>query len=74
MLFAKRLANARKRLGLTTKELADKIGVSRSYISLLENYNRLPGKSILPKIASALGVKKTTITDWYLKTLEEKLK
>ena len=47
---------ARKRAGMTQKELAEKLNISYVNISQLENDQRSPGLDTLQKIASALGV------------------
>ena len=55
--FARRLKRERKRAGLTQEELADKTGLSVTFIGLLETAQRRPSIKSLQKIASALGVK-----------------
>ena len=57
--FGKRLREERQKLGLTVETLAKACGTSRSYITLIENDRRLPGKKVLPKIALALQIKTT---------------
>ena len=71
MLFAKRLFAERKKLCLSTQELAKKVGVSRSYITLLENGKRPPTKTIITKIAKGLRVKSWLVKVWFL---EDQLK
>lgn len=61
MKFAENLRAKRENLGLTTEELANRVHVSRSYITLLENGKRSPGKTILPKIARALRLEKSVV-------------
>ncbi|NQU78017.1 helix-turn-helix transcriptional regulator [Candidatus Falkowbacteria bacterium] len=46
---------ARTKLGLTQKELADKVGTKQSSIARIENGNHLPSISFLQKIARAMG-------------------
>lgn len=72
-LFGERMRAERKKYRLTTKELATLCGVARSYITLIENGKRLPGKKIIPKIADALHLKTNIIINWYLEDLREKL-
>lgn len=74
MSFAENLRQKREELGLTAEELANRIHVSRSYITLLENGNRIPGKTLLPRIARALRLEKKVVLDWYLEYQEKKLK
>lgn len=73
MKFAENLRAKRENLGLTAEELANRVHVSRSYITLLENGKRLPGKTLLPKIARALKLEKNVIVEWYLAEQKEKL-
>jgi len=73
MLFGKRLFTERKKNKLSAQALAEACSISRSYITLIENGNRLPGKKIIPKIAIALHLKTNIIINWYLEDLREKL-
>lgn len=74
MFFAQKLRAQREKLGLSVEELANRIRVSRSYITLIENGKRLPGKTLLPKIARALRVEKQVVVNWYLQEQKEELK
>jgi transcriptional regulator with XRE-family HTH domain len=57
MHIGDRLARQRKTLGLTQQALADKSGVRRSYIALLESHqNDNPTAQALRRLARALGV------------------
>ena len=73
MLFADNLRATREKLGLSAEELATRIHVSRSYITLLENGKRSPGKTLIPKIARALRLEKSLVVGWYLADQKEKL-
>ena len=73
MLFAENLRSIREKLGLSAEELAKRVHVSRSYITLLENGKRLPGKTLIPKIARALRLEKSVVVEWYLADQQEKL-
>lgn len=73
-LFGDQLATARKQKNFTSESLAQSCGVSRSYITLIENGQRLPGPKTIPKIAQALGLETHIIVNWYLESLREKLK
>ncbi len=73
MLFGTRLRAERKKRSMTTQVFADLCGVSRSYITLIENGRRLPGKKVIPNIAKTLKVKKTIVINWYLEDIREKL-
>lgn len=70
-----KLKEARIRLGINQKELADKIDLSPSFISQVENSQISPSLSSFLQICSALGinpgdfleVKKTDIASWLIK-------
>ena len=51
-------------LKMTQTELARRIGVARSYISLLENDQRPLTDDLLQKISAALGCKPEELTQW----------
>lgn len=72
-LFGEQLREERKKQGLTIQMVAEACGTSRSYITLIENGRRLPGKKILPKIAGALHIETVVVLNWYLEDLREKL-
>jgi len=74
MGFGGRLREERKKQGLTVQMIANTCGTSRSYITLIENGKRLPGKKILPQIASSLNLQTSTVLNWYLEDIREKLK
>jgi transcriptional regulator with XRE-family HTH domain len=71
MRFGKRLRAERKKNNLSTDAFAKACGVSRSYITLIENGKRLSGKKLLPKIALALNLKTNIVLNWYLENLRE---
>jgi len=73
MGFGKRLHTKRKELNLTATVLAKKCGISRSYITLIENDKRLPGIKVLPKIADALNLRTNIVLNWYLEDLRNKI-
>jgi transcriptional regulator with XRE-family HTH domain len=51
-----RLREARKNAGLTLKELAEKTGLTRGYLSLVETNDRAPSKTAVKVICGALGI------------------
>ena len=55
--MATRLRLLRERRGLTQEQLAEKSGVSRTYLARLETGRQDPTLSTLEKLAKALGVK-----------------
>jgi transcriptional regulator with XRE-family HTH domain len=73
MIFGIKIKKERVKAKLSALSLANLCGVSRSYITLIENGKRLPGKKIIPKIASALKIKTNVIINWYLEDMREKL-
>ena len=73
-LFGEQLRKERKKQGLTVKVIAKNCETSRSYITLIENGKRMPGKKIIPKIAMALNLKTTIVLNWYLEDIRLKIK
>ena len=73
-LFGEQLRKERRKKGLTALAIAKSCGVSRSYITLIENGQRLPGKKNISKIAVALGVKTGVVLNWYLEDISQKVK
>ena len=73
MSFAKNLRTERKKLGLSAKELAKRVHVSRSYITLLESDKRSPTKTIVAKIAKGLEVESWVVEEWFLEDQLKKL-
>lgn len=61
--FAERLKRVRKQLGVTQEDLADKAGVSRSYLSEAEHARHLVGIEFIIKISDALGVSAGVLLD-----------
>lgn len=55
-----KIKDAREAARLTQKELAEKVEVSREYISAIENGRYNPSLNLLKKIAKALN---TTVKD-----------
>ena len=71
--FGKHLREERKRQSLTAETLAKTCGISRSYIALIENEKRFPGKKILPRLATALNIKTTIVLNWYLEDISNEM-
>ena len=71
--FGKQIREERRKQGTTAMALAKVCGVSRSYITLIENSKRLPGRKKIPKIAAALHLKTGTVLNWYLEDLSQKI-
>jgi len=72
-LFCDQLRSERKKRGMTAQELADMCGISRSYVTLIENGARMPGKTIIPLIAKSLKLKKAVVLSWYLEDIRIKM-
>lgn len=72
--FGTNLRNNRKNLNMTAEKIAKICGTSRSYITLMENDKRLPGKKVLPKIATALNLKTVVVLNWYLQDVDQKMR
>ena len=53
--FGKRIKQLRLEQDMTQQNLADKIGVDRSYMGFLERGERNPSLEVIIKIAKALG-------------------
>ncbi len=53
--FGSLLRNRRKKLKLTTEELAKRASVDRTYITKIEKDDKLPSPAIMEKIANALS-------------------
>jgi transcriptional regulator with XRE-family HTH domain len=73
MSFGEKLLKERKKHNLSAQAIAEACGIARSYITLIENGKRLPGRKVIPKIALALNLKTDIIVNWYLEDLREKL-
>lgn len=58
------IQKARKKLGITQKELAEKVGVSAPAIMRYEKGQREPNKEIIEKIATALNISPTSLMNW----------
>jgi ribosome-binding protein aMBF1 (putative translation factor) len=54
--FGSRLRDLRFNKGLSQTELINKVGISKGYLSDLENDKRTPGADVLYKLARELGV------------------
>lgn len=51
-----RLAEVRKHAGLSQAEMAEQLGLSRNFISLMENGNRIPSDRTVSDICREFGV------------------
>lgn len=57
------LRRYRDKVGLSQQQLADKVGITKSYISSLELGYRAPNLNLLVRIALALGVSPGMLVD-----------
>lgn len=55
--LGRRLQKVRQDKGLTQEELAEKLGVSTTWIGYIETGYRVPNLKMVYRIANALGVK-----------------
>jgi transcriptional regulator with XRE-family HTH domain len=60
------IRHARTSLGLTTHSLSLKLGISRSYLTLIETGVRPLPKRLVNPLSSSLNISKNTIKEWYL--------
>jgi transcriptional regulator with XRE-family HTH domain len=51
-----KLQSARKLKGLTQEDVADKVGITRSYYAQIERGERNPATTVITAIISAIGV------------------
>jgi len=61
--FGLKVKELRKSIGITQNELAERVGVSKDYIGLIERGLRSPSLQIIERIASSLGVTITRLFD-----------
>ncbi len=73
MRFGNRIRVEREKNNLSALALAELCEVSRSYITLIENNKRLPGRKIIPRLALALNVRTNIVINWYLEDIREKI-
>jgi len=73
-LFGEQLRKERKKRGLTALMMAKAWGVSRSYVTLIENGKRLPSKKNIRKIAVAMRIQTGVVLNWYLEDIAQKIK
>lgn len=71
MKFGEKLKYLRKLRGMTQEDLISRTGLSRSYISELENNNRNPSLPTLEKFASVFGVDKSYLINENATTIDE---
>ena len=55
-LLGQRFRQQRKRRGLTIEQLAEMIGLSKNYVSLIERGQKLPSMATLIKIVNSLHI------------------
>lgn len=62
-IFAQILSDIRKEKGLSQETLAEKAGLDRTYISMLERGKRQPTLETLFKLSEALGISPVSFID-----------
>ena len=65
------LIEQRHNKGMTQKELANSVGVTNRYISLIERKNLIPSADVMKKISKCLGVSVQTLFFEKLIDMEE---
>lgn len=60
-LVARNLRRLRQSAGLTQEELADRAGLNRNYIGMIEREENAPTVDALEQIAKALGIDPVTL-------------
>jgi transcriptional regulator with XRE-family HTH domain len=60
-MFGDELRRAREKAGLTQEELAERAGVHRTYVSMLERDKKSPTLAVLFRLCDALGVRPSTL-------------
>ena len=63
MDFGTKLKELRAESGLTQKQLADQLGVSKSVVSFYERQERVPSPDVLRKLASIFRVSSDFLLD-----------
>lgn len=51
-----RIREGRERAGLTQEALAEKLGITRAWLSQLENHHKEPSIKLLQQIATVLNI------------------
>lgn len=65
------LRRYRDTAGLSQQELADRVGIAKSYVSSLELGYRAPSLNLLVKIARSLGVRPGELVDAMVEDAEK---
>ena len=60
--------------GLSQQQLADSVGIAKSYVSALELGYRAPNLNLLVKIASALNVRPGVLVDAMIEEAEKNIR
>lgn len=63
MNFGERISRLRKNRGMTQRELADALNISRAALSHYENNRRLPDYDMLRRISELLGVRMSELME-----------
>lgn len=63
IFFAQVLRQLRQKENLTQEELADRVGVSTSFVGMLEVGTRIPSMEMLFRVAYALGIRPSEIVE-----------
>jgi len=55
-MFGERLKHVRREKGLSQGELADRAGINRSYLSMIENGHSSPTMDVVERLAAGIGI------------------
>lgn len=55
-VLGKRVQKARKQIGFTQEDVADKVGISRAYMGYIEQGRNAPSLEIIEKLAKVLKI------------------
>jgi len=60
-MIGEELQAARKKAGMSQEELAERAGIHRTYVSLLERNRKSPTLDLLFRVCKALGVRASVL-------------
>lgn len=63
-VIGKKIQDRRKQKGLTQKELADHLGITRVYMGYIEQGRESPSLHLMFRLSDTLGVKLKTLVDF----------
>jgi len=73
-MVGRNIKKIRLSLNLNTDDIAKKLGISRSYLTLIENEKRNFPKKLVKKLSNTLKIPLKQLYPWFLDEYLEKLK